>query len=83
MNGYVKTGLRIALIVAVVYVLAAVVGLAPGASVRGPNFRGSIGKRKHKNRMSNAQDAWSGNGMVGELIASPGTSPGYLASTPF
>lgn len=51
MSGIVKTGLQVAFLIVFIWVLAALFGAAPGASVRGPGFSARIGPgRKRKRR---------------------------------
>ena len=50
MNGAVKTGLQVAFLIVFIWVLAALAGAAPGASIRGPGFRASIGPGGRKGK---------------------------------
>ncbi len=70
MNGTLKTVLRVAFLVALIWILAAFVGAAPGASVRTPGFRASIGPRKKRgHRCRKRSLSYRRGGAVGEYIA--------------
>lgn len=80
MNKAVTITLRIAFLIGLVYVLAAIFGAVQGFSLRGPDVRLAVGKRAQKGR----QNCRSGvvltpayrnayTGMRSTLIASAGT----------
>jgi hypothetical protein len=71
MNGDLKTVLRVLFIVALIWALAALVGLAPGAEIR----IGAKGSGKRRRGCSVNPFRWVSNGMVGELVQSPGYNP--------
>ena len=69
MNGDLKTVLRVLFLVALIWVLAALIGIAPGAEIRiGQSQRG---RRRHRVNPFR----FVSNGMVGELVQSPGYAP--------
>ena len=86
MNETMTTVLRVAFLVALIWALAAVVGAAPGASVRGPGFAARIGPGKKKRGcrgIPRGSYARSPNGMVGELIPTAGAQPQIVGMTDF
>ena len=73
MNGALKTALRIVFLAVLIWVLAALLGKAPGATLQ-------IGSRRKKGcGWNNGRDGhnhanrWVATGMGAQLIASPGT----------
>lgn len=77
MNDTVTTVLRVAFLVILIWALAELVGLAPGASLRAGGFRAQIGARGncrgHRGRRPRWE--WGSNGMAGELIPTTGAQP--------
>lgn len=89
MDGTLKTVLRIAFLVVLVWVLAALLGKAPGASFNAPGFGVRIGKRKKRNCQNSSGASYGqswrfgSNGMVGELIASNGAAMPMIGARTF
>lgn len=89
MNDTMTTVLRVGFLVVLIWVLAALVGAAPGASVQGPGFAARIGpksKRRGCGRRGlgpRGSYARSPNGMVGELIPSTGAQPQLVGMSYF
>jgi hypothetical protein len=81
MNGWVKKGAQIAFLVLLIWVLAAFVGAAPGASVRGPGFAARIGPRTGRRGrgcwwQKRNRTPWASPGMVGEFCDTGATLGG-------
>jgi len=79
MNGAVKITLQVIFLVALIYALAAVVGAAPGVSVRGPGFKARLGRsgkrrRGRYGRRRSRRNEWVASGMYGEVAQTPGSA---------
>lgn len=86
MNHTMTTILRIAFLVILIWMLAAITGSA--ASVRGPGFAARIGPgRRRSGQCGSGQRRprwmWGSNGMVGELIPSTGAQPQLVGLNEF
>lgn len=80
MNDTLTTILRVAFLVALIWVLAAVTGMAGSASVSPSGVRARIGKGGRGCGCSGRRGGrrswvWGSNGMVGELIPTTGAQP--------
>lgn len=82
MNGAVKVGMQVAFLLILIWVLAALTGMAPGASVQAPGVGVRIGKRKRKHCHRRKTFTHVADGMVGELITSQGSSNVPLVGVP-
>ncbi len=85
MNDTVTMLLRIAFLVILIWVLAAVAGKAPGASVNAPGFRARIGPggKCRRGPRRRPRWMWGSNGMVGELIPTTGAQPTIVGMNQF
>jgi len=71
MNGDLKTVLQVLFLVALIWLLAALIGVAPGAELRiGTRQKG---RRRRQHRVNPFR--FVSNGMVGELVNTPGYAP--------
>jgi hypothetical protein len=77
MNSTLKISLQVVFLAVLIYALAALLGAAPGVSVRSRNFGARLGKGRGGRQCGGRQhrrNEWVASGMVGELIQSPGTN---------
>jgi len=72
MNGYLKISLQIAFVILLIWIGAALVGAAPGASFSGPGIYGRLGARKRKRHHGRRSYNWISSGMTGDLVQSNG-----------
>lgn len=80
MHKAVKTTLQIAFLIAMIYVLAAVLGMVQGFSLRGKDLRLAVGRNAERRRRPQHPGAvlsgaykYANTGMRSTLIASAGT----------
>jgi hypothetical protein len=87
MNDTVTTVLRVAFLVILIWVLAALTGTSARASVSSSGFRARIGKGggcgRGRGPRRRPRWAWGSNGMVGELIPTTGTQPQLVGLSEF
>jgi hypothetical protein len=72
MNKTLRISLQVGFLLLFIYALAAIFGAAPGASVTGPGLRLRLGKTTKRRKCYGTN--WPASGMVGELVATPGTN---------
>jgi hypothetical protein len=77
MNDTATMILRIAFLVILIWILAALTGMSARASVSSSGFRARIGKGGgcRRGRGRHPRWMWGSNGMVGELIPTTGAQP--------